>query len=269
MGSPPAAPPDPDPERGVLLRSYAVTHPPGLDLPARTHGDWDQLAYAARGVMAVDTDAGRWVVPPQRAVWIPAGVPHALRMNGAVEVRAVFLHRRARPRPRLPRPEPVCRAVAVPPLLRELVLEVCRRGVLYVEDPAAVRLAGVLLDQVRLLPDAALALPSPVEPRAAALARRLLERPELTLAEAVREVGASRRTLERVFQGETHLTLGQWHRRARLSAALGRLARGEPVTRVALDVGYRSPSAFISAFRATLGRTPARYFDVPDGGVGP
>lgn len=253
-----------DPEAGVLVRSYAVTHPPGLDIPARTHAAWDQLAYAARGVMEVDTPAGRWVVPPQRAVWIPAGVVHALRMTGSVAVRSIFLHRRPRPFVDLPRPGPVCRALAVPPLLRELLLEVCRRGVLHADDPAAVRLAGVVLDQVVVLPDAALALPSPAEARAAALARRLLDRPAESLDRAAAGVCASRRTLERIFLRETHLTLGQWHRRARLSAALRRLAEGEPATRVALEVGYASPSAFISAFRAALGRTPARYFDLPE-----
>ena len=253
-----------DPDARVLVRSYAVTHPPGLDLPRRAHTRWDQLAYAARGVMEVDTTVGRWVVPPQRAVWIPAGVEHALRMNGAVAVRSIFLHRHPRPFVDLPRPGPACRALAVAPLLRELLLEVCRRGVLYADDRTAVRLAGVLLDQVVVLPDAALSLPSPLETRAAALARHLLDRPADSLDGAVARVGASRRTLERIFLRETHLTLGQWHRRARLSAALRRLAEGEPATRVALEVGYASPSAFISAFRAVLGRTPARYFDPPD-----
>ena len=253
-----------DPDARVLLRSYAVTHPPGLDVPPRAHADWDQLAYAARGVMEVDTGAGRWMVPPQRAVWIPAGVVHALRMNGPVAVRSIFFHRHPRPPVDLPCPGPACRALAVPRLLRELLLEVCRRGVLYADDPAAVRLAGVLLDQVVVLPDAALVLPSPTEARAAALARRLRARPADSLATAVARVGASRRTLERIFLRETHLTLGQWHRRARLSAALKQLAEGVPATRVALEVGYASPSAFISAFRAALGRTPARYFDLPD-----
>jgi len=73
-------------------------------------------------------------------------------------------------------------------------------------------------------------------------------------------VGASRRTLERTFVAETGLTIGAWRQRQRLLRALELLAQGEPVTTVALTVGYRTPSAFTAMFHEQLGTTPTRYF---------
>ena len=75
--------------------------------------------------------------------------------------------------------------------------------------------------------------------------------------------GAGVRTLERLFVKETGMTFRRWRQRARLLAALHRLAAGEPVTSTALSVGFRSTSAFIAMFRRSLGTTPGNYFRVP------
>jgi AraC-like DNA-binding protein len=158
---------------------------------------------------------------------------------------------------------PGCQAVNVPPLLRELVLETARIGLLWRTVPAQARLARVILDQLRASSQAPLQLPSPRDPRARRAAD-LLEADagaELSLADAARRAGASQRTLERLFRRETQLTLGRWRQRQRFAQALRLLAAGHDVTRVALEVGYRSPSAFVSAFRRQLGTTPGRYFD--------
>jgi AraC-like DNA-binding protein len=58
---------------------------------------------------------------------------------------------------------------------------------------------------------------------------------------------------------ETGMTFGAWRERLRLTAAVARLGEGEPVTAVAYDLGYQSPSAFIAMFRRSLGDTPGRY----------
>ena len=85
-----------------MVRSYAVTHPPNLDLPTRRYEAWDQLCFASQGVMNVETSDGTWVVPPHRAVWIPAGTRHAVRMTGRVSLRTLFFAERITRR-RLPR----------------------------------------------------------------------------------------------------------------------------------------------------------------------
>jgi len=248
----------PDPEARLLVRTYAVTHPANLGIAPRSFAGWDQLAYAARGVMNVSTEQGTWVVPPHRAVWIPAGIEHGMTMTGRVAVRSLFF-RRAMTRQRMPRG---CCAVGVPALLRELILEATRIGLLHRDVPKEARLARVLVDQLEILPVAPLQLPMPAEPRARRAARLIVADPggRDVIAKAARKAGATRRTLERLFLAETQMTLGRWRQRARLIDALRHLAQGQGVTEVALSVGYRSPSAFIAAFRTELGTTPRRYF---------
>jgi AraC-like DNA-binding protein len=241
-------------EPGLLVRAYAATHPAGVHLPTRTYR-WDQLAHASQGVMSVVTPEGTWVVPPHRAVWIPHGTAHRVEMAGRVAVRTLFFAAGlARALPRR------CQAVNVSPLLRELILHASRTSPLRRAVGAEARLAGVILDQLQLLPAVPLQLPTPRDARARKAAALLEATPGAPLADVARGAGASKRTLERLFRRETHLTLGRWHQRLRLIAALRLLAQSHSVTEVALDVGYESPSAFIAAFRRLLGTTPARYF---------
>ena len=246
-------------DEALIVRSYAATHPPNVGMPSRSYADWDLLAYASRGVMSVVTSQGTWVVPPHRAVWIPAGVVHSMQMSGRVAVRTLFFRPRLHGR-RLPR---TCRAITVSPLVRELLLHASRRNTLRRDVPADRRLAQVILDQLETLPAEPLQLPMPNDPRARKAAELLQADPgePRSLALAARTTGASKRTLERLFLSETHMTLGHWRQRLRFVEALRLLAKGQAVTRVALDVGYQSPSAFISAFKRELGTTPGRYFE--------
>jgi AraC-like DNA-binding protein len=241
----------------LLVRSYAVTHPRNLGLTERAYRDWDQLAYASQGVMTVVTAHGAWIIPPHRAVWIPAGVAHSVRMSGRVQVRTLFFRTRLSAG-RLPRE---CVALNVSPLARELILYAAEKNTLKRNAPADRRLARLLVDQLEQLPGAPLQLPMPQEPRANKAARLLIEqRPGARLAEIAKLTGASVRTLERVFLKETAMTFGRWSRRARLAEALRLLAEGMSVTQVAAMVNYQTPSAFIAAFRRELGKTPRGYF---------
>lgn len=247
----------PGSEDGILVRSWATTHLSGSEIPSRSYG-WDQLAYASQGVMTVHTSQGTWVVPPHRAVWIPANVVYRVGMSGKVSVRTLFFA--AGFAGRMP---DRCRAVNVSSLVRELVLHAVRLGMLRRSVPSEARLARVVVDQLETLPTVPLQLPMPRDARARRAAERLLLGPgePRSFDEAARVAGASKRTLERLFRSETAMTLGRWRQRLRLIEALRLLAAGQPVTRVALDVGYDSPSAFITAFRRELGTTPGRYFE--------
>jgi AraC-like DNA-binding protein len=232
-----------------LLRAYSVGHPPGaFTLP--TAPGWHQLLYASRGVLSVHTGSGTWAVPRDRAAWIPADDVPEVVVHGRAGVRALYL-----PAELWDLTTP-CRVVAVPPLLRELILHLARVCPLDLSVPAHRRLADVLVDHVVDLPDAPLRLPMPTDPRALAVANALLVDPgRADLADAA----ASRRTVERHFLVETGLTLGRWRRRARIIEALRRLAEGEPVTEVALAVGYATPSAFTAMFHTETGTTPSAY----------
>lgn len=235
----------------------AFDYPSGSIIGAHRHV-YGQVVYAASGVMTVNTAEGTWVVPPQRAVWVPAGVEHEIEATGTVAMRTVYLKREV-----WPEAPTACQVVAVSPLLRELILraiELQRGGA---PDGISERLIAVLLDEIQAAEDAPLHLPRPSDPTLAAVTEALREDPgdNRTLADWSREVGASTRTLARLFQRETRMTFAGWRQQLRLIRALELLADGRSVTEVALAVGYETPSSFIAMFRRSLGTTPNRYFD--------
>lgn len=217
------------------------------------HGD-HQLAWAPEGVLVVRTESGSFVLPPSRALWIPAGTRHETQASGAAVLRSVYV-RPARCRIDWDRPTPV----AVSPLLRELIPHLENDAL---ADEERSRAEAVLFDLLMPLAIATIDVRLPVDDRAREVAEALLEDPAdgRTLHAWGREVGASSRTLARAFLAETGLSFGRWRTLARLQAALLQLADGEPVTFVAERVGYRTPSAFVAAFRAQTGTTPGRYF---------
>lgn len=244
-----------DPEAGIAIRSLALGLSDGQQIEAHQH-PWSQLIYATRGVMTVDTDTGTWVVPSARAVWVPADLEHRIETTGAVSMRTLYL------RPGLAPAPDECRVVDVSPLLRELVREVVRLGYLDEAVPVHARLIGVILDQIVEIPVIPLSLPLPTDPRARRVADRVRADPAEShpLEVLARGSGAGKRTLERLFSRETGMSFGRWRQQVRLLHALRRLAAGDSVTRVGLDVGYDSTSAFIEMFRRALGTTPGRYF---------
>jgi len=207
--------------------------------------------------MTVQTQQGTWVVPPQRAVWIPARIPHTIAMSGAVSMRTLYL------KPRLVRTLPrTCCVVNVSPLLRELILHACTFKVLRRRTRIQAHLLDLLLDQMEAVPSVALQLPSPVDSRALRVSETLLRDPSdvRPLGELCRSAGASKRTVERLFQEETKLTFGKWRQQLRLMHSLQMLAAGEKISYAALESGYSTPSAYIAMFRKILGTTPGRYF---------
>ena len=241
-------------QHGVWIRTLAVGYTSGTSIPSHSHG-WDQLIFASDGVMTVQTAQGAWVVPPHRAVWVPSGVEHAVHMSGFVSMRTLYFVEGLVDT----LPEKCC-VVQVSPLLRELIRHAVDGGPL--DSRKQAHLIGVILEQMRRLPVVPLHLPWPQDRRARSVADTLREDPGDTrsLASLCHGVGASKRTIERLFHDETGMTFGQWRKQARLMRALPLLAAGESVTRVALDVGYDSTSAFISMFKSALGTTPGRYY---------
>jgi AraC-like DNA-binding protein/quercetin dioxygenase-like cupin family protein len=240
---------------GAVVTTLTYDYPRDYVVVEHTHEE-DQLVYASEGVMTVETGDAFWTVPPERAVWVPARVPHAIRMTGIVAMRTLYV------RPGLARRMTAVRVLNVSPLLRELVVHVCAVGALVRKDPRHGRLLGVLLDLVEASGALALELPQPKDPRARRVAALLLEDPsdDRPIDRLCAKAGGSRRTVERAFEAETKMTLGVWRQKARCVHAIRLLASGASVTRVALETGYKSTSAFISMFRRVLGMTPGRYF---------
>jgi AraC-like DNA-binding protein len=252
--SPVACPPFPSP---VTTLAYDFVH--GHAIPEHFHPE-DQLVYACRGVMTVRTSEGSWVVPARRAVWIPSKIPHSIAMSGTVSMRTIYF--RARLVRRLPR---TCCVVNVSPVLQELILHACTYPSLNRRSKVQAHLIAVIVDQLGMVRAIPLQLPSPSDSRAVRVAEALQRDPsERRSLEAVcRQAGASKRTIERLFQIETRLTLGKWRQQLRLLRSLQLLAAGEKITHAALEAGYSTPSAFIARFRKILGTTPGRYFHAP------
>ena len=240
---------------GYWVRSSAITYYDGVE-PGRHEHRWGQLAFCNSGVMRVVSDAATWLSPPTRAIWLPAGLPHAIAAQGEVATRFLYLAPElAAPLP----PEP--RVVEVAPLLRELILHILKRRMLHPDRPEEARQALLLIDLILEAPTQDLALPLPSDRRALALADRVQANPAdaSSLADLARRAGASLRTLQRVFPAETGLSLEAWRQKARFLAAVAALSGGAPVAVAASDCGYASPSAFIAAFKRQFGVTPGRY----------
>lgn len=234
------------------IREYAAPHKVAMHRHRRA-----QLLYSSRGVMQVSTAHGIWVVPSNRAVWLPPETDHEVVSHGPLSLRNLYFEPRYCVH--LPRE---CGVVTVSPLLRELILHAVQLSPDYDEAGPDGRLMQVILDQIQALPIAPLHLPLSDEPRLRAIMSALQADPanSRSLEEWGVRVGASARTLGRLFLAQTGFTFGQWRQQVRLLAALEGLAQGRSVTAVAADLGYEKQSAFITMFKRALGKTPGRFF---------
>ena len=216
-----------------------------------------QLLYASKGVMTVSTEEGIWVVPPFRAVWIPARTQHRIKASGNLSMRTLYIAPGFSPQA----PEHCC-VISVSPLLRELILHAVKMPDLYLPDSPEEHIITVILDQIQNMDITPLNLRIPRDSRLKEIFIKLSENPgdNRTLEDWGRLVGATRRTLTRRFQSETGTGFGQWRQQIRILESLKRLALNDPVTTIAVDLGYDSPSAFISMFKKALGKTPGQYF---------
>ena len=234
----------------------ATDYPEGyvVDWHRHTRG---QLVYAVHGVMMVAAQGGQWIVPPTRAIWMPAGVSHMIRCVGVVHMRSLYIQPEAAPQ------LPVrAQAVGVSALLRELIQAATEVESPYADDSRDGRLMRLLLDELHALPVLPLHLPIPGDPRLRRICGHLQEHLDdaSTLADWAGKLGVDVKTIQRLFASQTGMTFGQWRQQARLLRALELLAGGEKVLEIALSLGYESPSAFATMFKRQFGLTPSQFF---------
>ncbi|MGW4773595.1 helix-turn-helix domain-containing protein [Nocardia sp. NPDC004278] len=239
--------------------------PGGSQIDRHRHTE-HQIVYPSAGVAEVRTDAGSWIAPADRAIWIPAGCWHEHRFYGPTRFHCVAFQ----PDQITPADQPGIRppvaesprdaaVIAVNPLLRELIIACSTPEDLPADELA--RLRQVLLDRIHRSSAQPLRLPAAEDARlrrACTLVERDLTT-VWTLAELGRHVGASERTLARLFRTELAMTYPQWRTQLRLHRAVQLLAESLPVTAVAHRCGWASASAFIDVYRRTLGHTPGAY----------
>lgn len=235
--------------RPVWLRAFDM--PAGHRVEPHSH-PWGQLMYAASGVLEASTEQHACLIPPRRAMWLPAGVSHSVRARTAVVFRSFYLA------PDIAAGLGPCRVVEISPLLDSLIQRASEFASDYPDEGPEARLMQVLVDELHNAPDSGLDLPLPRDARLRRVTDHLQEHPgeRLGIEDWAQRVGASRRTLARLFRDETGLSFREWRERVRLLAALPRLERGESVTLIAGELGYESTSAFIELFQRQLNTSP-------------
>ncbi|WP_144113118.1 AraC family transcriptional regulator [Paraburkholderia sp. BCC1886] len=238
-------------------RSLARHYPRGLRIDAHSH-TWAQVLYAVSGVMWVETGREALIVPPQRAVWLPGGTLHSIHMMSDVEMRNLYLHERNVGH--LSRRSEV---FEINGLLRELITSIAEHERTQARDDihrdAAYRLAMLELGYA---PRSSLriALPDAADRRLDALCRAVIDNPSNTVSfeQHAASVGASVRTLARLFTRELGVGFAQWRRQVQLAVALSGLAEGRPVSSIARSLGFQ-PSSFSDMFRRELGAAPTEF----------
>lgn len=247
-----AVPPDLS-NTAIPVRPLARTYPRGLYVDPHKH-EWGQLLFAMSGVMWVETPSEALVVPPQRAVWLPPGVAHGIRVVSDLQMRNIYL----RPTLAATLGDQV-QVIEVNALLRELIVKLVDEDHDARYYDALVGLALLELKAARRS-QMSVGLPGDSDRRLLNLCQAVMAAPSLAISfeQHAEQAGASVRTLARLMQARLGVGFAQWRRQVQLATAVAALIQGTPVSTVARDLGY-SPSSFSDMFRRELGVAPSAY----------
>ena len=239
----------------TFIRTLGASYEHGHEIGTHDHG-WGQLIYASSGAIHVTACGQAWLIPPARAVWMPPGTPHRLRMRGRTRLRTLYIaplhcaELAARPL-----------GLIVSPLLRALIQELVRIGHVTMADRRHRAMGEAMLVMLARAERFPLALNLPADRRAQRVAEAILAHPGSgdTLNDIAAACGATLRTMQRLFLAETGMPLSEWRQMARLMVAASVLLDGKSVTDAALEAGYSGLSAFIHAFGTKVGQTPSAF----------
>jgi AraC-like DNA-binding protein len=215
-----------------------------------------QFLYAISGSMRLSFETASWIVPPRRAVWLPAAYPHQTGSLGALEMRTLYIEPSAvKGAPDSPR------MLRVSPLLHELVLRVIEMPVEYDEDGQQGRIIEVLLQEIDWKPIPPFSLPNVRDARLLAIQTALQADPtnKNTLESWAKQLGVSSRTLTRLFRLETNLSFQEWHDHVRTYESLPWLANGKPLAEIADALGFETAWSFTAMFKRVIGITPSKF----------
>ncbi|MES2106972.1 MAG: helix-turn-helix transcriptional regulator [Pseudomonadota bacterium] len=247
--APPSTTPTPERKLRMVARDL-IAH---QVLKPHSH-PWGQLTYARDGMLHVIADNNTWFVPPMRAIWMPPNIVHEIRTMENARLRALYSYAGY-----VPFPDDHCVVLEVSPLLRELILSIEN---INQAGPREDHLVQVILDELQHAETLPMHLAMPHDKRLKTLCESLIAEPAstLTLEDYAQQVGASARTLSRLFEQDLGLTFGQWRQQMRLTRATSLIANGLPLSRVASQLGYTSQSAFSAMFKKTFGKSPSAFY---------
>ncbi|KAF1029696.1 MAG: HTH-type transcriptional regulator NimR [Burkholderia plantarii] len=245
-------PPEFSPTRQHPVRVRARPMTSSLRIPQHTHA-WAQLAYASHGVLRVATAGTTWMVPPSRAIWVPPRIPHEVVIVEDAYLRTLYIDESA-----IPDGLDACRVVEVSGLLRELIVALDVRALPQARERM---LTALVLDELTRSEPLPLSVPMPSEKRLLALCEAVIAHPAQaeSLDYWAASVGASTRTIARLFRQELGVSFTQWRQQALLARAIPLLNQGKPMSHVAQELGYQSQSAFSAMFRRAFGESPRAF----------
>lgn len=222
-------------------------------LAAHRHA-WGQVTYSLDGVVRVTSGNSTWIVPPHRAIWIPPKALHEVTTLEKAKLRALYVYAAA-----APFTGGQCEVLEVSPLLRELIVALSQ---VEAGEPREGMLAALILDELARSVTLPIRVALPEDKRLKMLCESLIADPAspLGLEDWAGKVGASARTLARLFEKELGMSFGQWRQQVRLAHAAPLIARGMPLSRVAAELGYASQSAFSAMFKKTFAQSPTAFF---------
>jgi AraC-like DNA-binding protein len=218
--------------------------------------DWGQFVYAHKGVLAVSTPFNRYIVPPEQGVWLLPSVEHEVTAISNVQLISFYFDNL------FLNVLPVeCGVLKVNDFLKALIKEANSIEKDYQWHGTDGRLLRLIVDKLTQVPCEIDQLPFPKDARLLAILAEINNFPDNnnTLSQWGNIVGASARTLSRLFKKETGMIYSEWRQRLNIQIAITQLSLGKSVQSVSLHLGYESPSSFIYMFKNKVGITPSRY----------
>lgn len=235
------------------LRMVARDLAPSELLAAHCHA-WGQVTFCLEGVVRVTVGDSTWIVPPLRAIWIPANALHEVVTLEKARLRALYVHADV-----APFKKETCEVIEVSDLLRELIVAFAQTEA---GEKREALLSALILDEIARSATLPMRIAMPSDKRLKTLCEMLIADPasSLTLKSWAKRVGASERTLARLFERELEMGFAQWRQQLRLAHAAPLIAAGKPMAQVAAALGYASQSAFSAMFKKSFGRSPTAFF---------
>ena len=242
---------------GLAWSALNRRHARATELPLHQHAK-GQLVYAVSGVMQVQTASSRWTIPPQRALWVPPGHMHSIRMLSATELRTVYFKPELLALCSLFVHQTEVHAIHVSPLVRELVLGLCRGEPAVQAQELMARLLLHTLDEADRLPTD---LPIPSDTRLRRAVAGVLASPQVrhSLSDMADAAAMSERSFSRRFAADTGVSFRAWQQSARIIASLDMLAAGRETKAIARAMGFASAASYAAAFRHLLGCSPSQF----------
>ncbi len=218
---------------------------------------WHQIVFPFKGILQTKISESQFIIPHSTMLFIPAETNHESFVMTETKFFGIYLN------PKVSIHYPLkAKALAVTPFIRELILHIhqCVTNS-NISKGDITNLLNVLIDQTRNEDTCNMTLLLPRDRRLMVIFNALMEHPQLdtNLSGWAIQVGASERTLSRLFMKELGMSFPLWRQHLRLVSSLSLLDTNLSVQEIAFNVGYNSDSSYIHAFKNLFKQTPQKY----------